>query len=70
MNCRIVGAICQKNFSRAQTVLLSFQRKKAHYFEKSEKIATLPNYFTHPCPCFHLTLKKIQLNKTENASDV
>ena len=68
MNCGIVGAICQHNFSQAQTVLVSFQRKKAHYFEKSEKIVTLTNYFIHPCQCFHLN--KILLNKTKNASDV
>ena len=41
MNCRIVGAIWQHNFAQAQTVLVSFQGKKAHYFEKSEKIVTL-----------------------------
>ena len=28
MNCRIVGAVCQHNFAQAQTVLVSFQRKK------------------------------------------
>ena len=69
MNCRVVGAICQHNFAQAQTVLVSFQRKKAHYFEKSEKIVTL-TLFLHPCPCFHLKLNKIPLNKTKNASDV
>ena len=70
MNCRIVGAICQHNFAQAQTVLVSFQRKKKHYFEKSEKIVTSTNYFIHPCQCFHLTLNKIPLNKTKNVSDV
>ena len=34
MNCRTVGTICQHNFAQAQTVLVSFQRKKAHRFEK------------------------------------
>ena len=70
MNCRIVGAICQDNFAQAQTVLVSFQRKKALYFDKSEKTVTLTIYFVHFCPCFHLTLNKIPLNKTKNASDV
>ena len=71
MNCRIVGAlICQHNFAHTQTVLVSFQRKKAPYIEKSEKIVTLTNYFIHPCPCFHLTLNKISLNKTKSALDV
>ena len=38
MNCRIVGGIWQHNFVQAQAVLVSFQRKTAHYFEiKSEK---------------------------------
>ena len=41
MNRRIVGAICQHNFAQAQRVLVSFQRIKAHYFEKNEKIVTL-----------------------------
>ena len=31
-NCR--RHHCQHNFAEAQTVLVSFQRKKAHYFEK------------------------------------
>ena len=70
MNCRIVGAICQHNFAQAQTVWSVFNEKKAHYFEKSQKIVTLTNYFIHSCPCFHLTLNKIPLNKTKNASDV
>ena len=70
MNCRIVGAICQHNFAQAQTVLVSFQRKKAHYFVKSEKIVPLTTYFIHPCLCFQLTLNKNPLNKTKNASDV
>ena len=70
MNCRIVGAIYQHNFAKAQTVLVSFQRVKAHYFEKSEKIVTLTSYFIHPCPCFHLALNEIALNETKNASDV
>ena len=47
MNCRIVGAICQHNFAQAQTVLVSFLRKEAHYFEKNEKIVTLTNYFIY-----------------------
>ena len=34
MNCRIVGAICQHNFAQTQRVLISYQQKKAHYFEK------------------------------------
>ena len=55
MNCRIVDAICQHNFAQAKTVLVSFQRKKAHYFEKSEEIVTLTNYFTHTFRCFYLT---------------
>ena len=67
MNCRIVGAIWQHNFS---SVLVSFQRKEAHCFEKNEKIVTLTNYFIHPCPCFHLILNKIPLNKSKNALDV
>ena len=51
MNCRIVGAICQHNFAQAQTVLVSFQRKEAHYFEKeNERIVTLTNYFIHSRP--------------------
>ena len=58
MNCRIVGAICQHNLAQAQRVLVSFQRKKAHYFEKNEKIVTLTNNFIHPCPCFHLNPMK------------
>ena len=37
MNCRIVGAICQHIFAQTQTVLVSFQRKEAHYFEKKMK---------------------------------
>ena len=37
MNCRIVGAICEHNFAQAQTVLVSFQRKEAHYFEKMKR---------------------------------
>ena len=37
MNCRTVGAICQQNFAQAQRVLVSFQRKEAHYFEKKMK---------------------------------
>ena len=41
MNCRIVGTICQHNFAQAQRVLVSFQRKEAHLFEKNEKIVTL-----------------------------
>ena len=41
MNCRIVGAIFQHNFAQAQEVLVSFQRKQAHFFEKSERIVTL-----------------------------
>ena len=41
MNCRIVGAICQHNFAKAQTVFISFQRKEARYFEKNEKIVIL-----------------------------
>ena len=52
------------------SVLVSFQRKEAHYFEKNEKIVTLTNYFIHPFPCFHLKLNKIPLNKTKNGSDV
>ena len=40
MNCRIVGAICQHNFAQAQTVLVSFQRKEAHYLEKNEMVVT------------------------------
>ena len=59
MNCRIVGAICRHNFPQAQRVLISFQRKKAHYFEKkNEKIVTSTNYFIHPCPCFELNATK------------
>ena len=56
MNCRIVGAICQHNFAQAQTVLVSFQRKMAYYFENGEKIVTLTNYYIHPCPCFSIFL--------------
>ena len=41
MNCRIVGAISQHNFAQAQTVVVNFQRKKANYFDKSEKMVTL-----------------------------
>ena len=52
MNCRIVGAICQHTFAQAQTVLVRFQRKEGHYFEKNEKIVTLTNYFIHP---FHVS---------------
>ena len=63
MNCRIVGAICQHNFAQTQAVLVSFQRKEAHYLEK---IVTLTKYFIHPCPCFHLMLNKVRLNKTKN----
>ena len=37
MDCRIVGAIRQHNFAQAQTVLVSFQQKEAHYFEKKMK---------------------------------
>ena len=70
MNCKIVGAICQHNFAPTQTVLVSFQRKEARYFEKTKKIVTWTNYFMRSCPCFHLILNKIPLNKTKNASDV
>ena len=44
--------------------------RKLIILRKSEKIATLTNYFIHSCPCFHLTLNKIPLSKTKNASDV
>ena len=60
-----VGAIFQHNFAQAQRVLISFQQKEAHYFERNEKIVTLTKYFKHPCPCFHLILNKIRLNKTK-----
>ena len=70
MNCRIVGAICQHHFGQTQRVLVSFQRKEAHYFQKNEKIVTLTNYFIHTYPSFHLILNKIPLNKMKNASDV
>ena len=58
MNCRIVGAICQHNFAQAQTDLVSFQRKRAQYFEKSKKIVTLTNCFIteYDCPVFHDSL--------------
>ena len=35
MTHRVVRAICQHNFAQAQTVLASFQRKEAHYFQKN-----------------------------------
>ena len=63
-------AICQHNFAQAQTVLVSFQQKKAHYFDKNEKIVALTNCFIHPVLYIHLTLNKIPLNKTKTASDI
>ena len=36
MNCRMIGAICQHNFAQAQRVLISFQRKEAHYLKKKK----------------------------------
>ena len=36
MNCRIVGATCQHYFAQAQRVLVSFQQKRAYYFEKNK----------------------------------
>ena len=45
-----------------------FNEKKLIILKKSEKIATLTNYFMHPCPCFHLILNKIPLNKTKKPS--
>ena len=65
MNCKIVGVFCII-FLRRKT----FSTKKAYYFKKKEKIVTLTSYFKHPCPCFHLILNEIPLNKTKNASDV
>ena len=38
INFRIVSVICQHNFDQAQRGLVSFQRKRGHYFEKNEKI--------------------------------
>ena len=46
-----------------------FNEKNLIILKKSEKIVTLTNYFIHPFPCFHLTLNKIPLKKTKNASD-
>ena len=40
MNCRIVGAIFQHNFAQTERVLMSFQRKEAHYCQKNVKIVT------------------------------
>ena len=37
MNCRIVGTICEHIFAQAQRVLVSFQQKNAHCFEKKIK---------------------------------
>ena len=60
MNCRIVSAISQHNFVHAQTVLVSFQGKKAHYFEKSKKIVTLTNYFIHETRFGRLTAVEVR----------
>ena len=46
-----------RRISKYQRVLI---RKEARCFKRNEKIVTLNNYFIHPCPCFHLILKKIQ----------
>ena len=70
MKCRIVAPFANIILLLPKQFWLDFNEKKAHYFEKCEKIVTLTNYSTHPCPCFHLTLNKIPLNKTKNASDV
>ena len=59
MNCRIVDAICYHNFAQAPRVLVSFQLKEAHFFEKNEKIVTLVTltyFFIHTYPCFYLIL--------------
>ena len=56
--------------AQAQRVLVSFQRKEAHFFEKNEKIVTLTNFFYTYVPMFLLNINKIRLNKTKNVSDV
>ena len=37
MNCRIVRAICQHNFAQAETVFVSFQRKKLIILKKVKR---------------------------------
>ena len=44
--------------------------KKSSLFWRNEKIVTWTNYFIHPCPCFHLILNKIPLNKAKPIKEV